>query len=86
MRRAIIGFNCAVAALVVWLHISGMVTGITRAGFAPTERYVAPAWLMNWSGILFVGFGGFSLVFLLWVLRYLFPVAFQHWWVSDQSA
>ena len=76
MRRRVIGLNVAVAALVVWLHISGLVTGLTRMRFAPGETYIAPVWLGASNGILFAVTGAMALVFFERVLRAVLPAAF----------
>jgi len=86
IRRAVIGLNIGVAALVGWLHISGLVTGISRAGFAPGETYVPPAWLAAWNGVLFASTGFIALVFFVILLARLIPVAFRYWWVSAERA
>lgn len=79
MRRTVIGLNLGVAALVLWLHVSGMVTGVTRLGFAPDEPYVPPAWLGAWNGALFAATGGLALVFFAALLARLTPAAFRYW-------
>lgn len=84
MRRTVLGLNLSVAALVVWLHVSGVVTGVTRARFAPDEAYLAPAWLSTWSPIVFASTGALALVFFGALLRQLAPVAFRYWWVAEE--
>lgn len=86
MRRVVVGLNFSVAALVLWLHGSGLVTGVTRAGFAPGEVYVPPAWLANWNGILFATTGFAVLLFFVALLTRLMPVAFRYWDVSETRA
>jgi nitric oxide reductase subunit B len=86
MRRIVLGLNLGVAALVGWLHVSGVITGVSRAGFAPNEVYVPPAWLSAWNGILFAGTGTIALVFFVALLWTLVPVAFRYWWVADLEA
>lgn len=86
MRRVVLGLNLSVAALVVWLHVSGVVTGVTRAGFAPGEAYVPPAWLAQWNGILFAGTGTLVLAFFVAVLWKLAGPAFRYWWVAEERA
>lgn len=86
MRRIVVGLNFGVAALVGWLHVSGTITGISRAGFAPGEVYVPPAWLPMWNGILFAATGFVALVFFVALLWKLVPVAFRYWWVSEVRA
>lgn len=76
MRQRLIGLNIGVAGLVVWLHVSGLVTGLTRLRFAPGETYVPPTWLSASNGILFAITGGIALVFFDRVLRALMPSAF----------
>jgi len=76
MRRRIIGLNIGVAGLVVWLHISGLVTGLTRMRFAPGEMYVPPGWLGSSNGILFAATGTIALVFFERVLRAVWRVGF----------
>ncbi len=77
MQMAIVGLNVAVAALVLWLHISGLTTGITRAAFAPGEAYVQPAWLSASNGIAFAVTGSLSIVFFTILLAALIPAAFR---------
>ena len=84
MRRTVVGLNLSVAVLVLWLHVSGTVTGVTRAGFAPGEIYLPPTWLAEWNGILFATTGFVALTFFVALLMKLFPVAFRHWWVSER--
>jgi heme/copper-type cytochrome/quinol oxidase subunit 1 len=84
MKRTVIGLNLGVAALVLWLHVSGLATGVTRLGFAPGEPYVAPAWLARWNGVLFASTGAVALVFFVALLLRLYPVAFRYWWVSEE--
>jgi nitric oxide reductase subunit B len=84
MRRIILGLNIGVAALVGWLHVSGVITGVTRAAFAPGETYVPPAWLAAWNGILFAATGTLALVFFVALLVRLWPAAFRYWWVSAE--
>ena len=84
MRRTVVGLNLSVAALVLWLHVSGTVTGVTRAGFAPGEIYLPPTLLAQWNGILFATTGFVALIFFVALLVRLFPVAFRYWWVSEQ--
>ncbi len=76
MRRVLIGVNVGVAALVVWLHVSGLVTGVTRMQLAPGEPYVPPAWLGAWNGIAFSVTGTVALVFFALVLRVTLPAVF----------
>ena len=83
MRRTVLGLNLSVAALVVWLHVSGTVTGVTRAGFAPDEAYVSPAWLAQWNGVVFALTGTVALVFFAILLRTLTAVAFRYWRVAE---
>lgn len=85
MRRIVIGLNLAVAALVGWLHVSGTVTGVTRAAFAPGEVYVPPAWLATWNGILFAATGFIALLFFVALLAKLWPLAFRYWWVTERT-
>jgi nitric oxide reductase subunit B len=85
MRRIVIGLNLSVAALVGWLHISGTITGFSRATFAPGEVYVPPAWLAAWNGILFAATGFVALVFFVALLWKLMPVAFRYWWVAEST-
>ena len=86
MRRIVVGLNLGVAALVGWLHVSGTITGVNRAGFAPGEVYVPLAWLPMWNGILFTATGFIALVFFVALLWKLMPIAFRYWWVSDVRA
>ena len=85
MRRIVLGLNLSVAALVGWLHVSGTINGISRAGFAPGEVYVPPAWLSAWNGILFASTGFISLIFFVALLAKLWPIAFRYWWVTPRS-
>jgi nitric oxide reductase subunit B len=76
MRRRIIGLNIGVAALVLWLHVSGLVTGLTRMRFAPGEAYVPPRWLGGANGVVFAVPGAIALVFCERVLRGVLPAGF----------
>ncbi len=76
MRRTLIGLNVGVAALVVWLHVSGLVTGLTRMRLAPGEAYVPPAWLGAYNGIAFTATGALALVFFTLMLRVMLPAGF----------
>jgi hypothetical protein len=76
MRRGLIGLNIGVAGLVTWLHVSGLVTGLTRMRFAPGEVYIPPTWLSASNGILFAITGAFVLVFFESVLRAMMPAGF----------
>ena len=86
MKRVVVGLNLGVAALVLWLHVSGVITGVTRAGFAPGETYVPPAWLAAWNGIVFAATGVVALVFFVLLLARLIPIAFRYWWVAPDRA
>ncbi len=86
MRWIVIGLNVSVAALVTWLHLSGTITGVTRAGFAPGETYVPPPWLPMWNGILFAATGLLALAFFVFLLLRLLPVSFRYWWVAERRA
>jgi heme/copper-type cytochrome/quinol oxidase subunit 1 len=77
IRRAIGGLNLGVAALVAWLHVSGLVTAVTRARLAPDDPYLPPAWLGAWNGPLFAGTGGLAAVFFAALLAQLLPAAFR---------
>ena len=67
-------------------NVSGTITGIRRAGFAPGEVYVPLDWLPMWNGILFAATGFVALVFFVALLWKLMPIAFRYWWVSDVRA
>jgi nitric oxide reductase subunit B len=86
MRAIVVGLNISVAALVGWLHLSGTITGISRAGFAPGEIYVGPAWLAAWNGIIFAATGFLALIFFTALLARLIPIAFRYWWVTPERA
>jgi nitric oxide reductase subunit B len=77
MRWSVIGLNVGTALLVVWLHIQGIVTGVTRMQFAPEETYVPPSWLGASSGIMFVITGTMVFVFFVSVLMTLTPLVFR---------
>ena len=77
MRWSVIGLNLGVAALVLWLHVAGVVTGITRMRFAPGAAYVPPAWLGASSGIMFALTGGIAVIFFGLVLMTLIPLSFR---------
>ena len=77
MRRLLIGLNVSVAALVAWLHVAGLVTGVTRMGFAPGEPYIPPAWLGASSGLVFTLTGAAAVVFFTLILRVLLPASFR---------
>ena len=82
VKGIVVGLNLSVAALVLWLHVSGVITGVTRAGFSPGETYVPPTWLANWNGVLFAATGVVALLFFVLLLARLVPVAFRYWWVA----
>ncbi len=82
VKGIVVGLNLSVAALVLWLHVSGVITGVTRAGFSPGETYVPPTWLANWNGLLFAATGMVALLFFVLLLARLVPVAFRYWWVA----
>ena len=82
VKGIVVGLNLSVAALVLWLHVSGVITGVTRAGFSPGETYVPPTWLANWNGVLFTATGVVALLFFVLLLARLVPVAFRYWWVA----
>ena len=86
MRRIVVWLNLSVAALVLWLHVSGAVTGVTRAILSPGETYVPPAWLAGSNGVLFAGTGVVAAVFFGALLWRLCPIAFRYWWVSEKRA
>ncbi len=86
MRRIVVGLNLSVAALVLWLHVSGVITGVSRAGFAPSDTYVQPTWLAAWNGVLFAATGFVALVFFVLLLGRLVPIAFRYWWVAPERA
>jgi hypothetical protein len=86
IRSIVIGLNVGVAALVVWLHVSGTITGVTRAAYAPGETYAGPAWLAASNGIVFATTGFVALVFFAALLVKLFGPAFRYWWVSAERA
>ena len=85
VKGIVVGLNLSVAALVMWLHVSGVITGVTRAGFSPGETYVPPTWLANWNGVLFAATGMVALLFFVLLLARLVPVAFRYWWVAPTS-
>jgi len=82
VKGIVVGLNLSVAALVLWLHVSGVITGVTQAGFSPGETYVPPTWLANWNGVLFAATGVVALLFFVLLLARLVPVAFRYWWVA----
>jgi len=86
MKRIVVGLNLGVGALVLWLHVSGVITGVSRAGFAPGETYVPPTWLAAWNGVLFAATGAVGLVFFVLLLARLIPIAFRYWWVAAEKA
>jgi nitric oxide reductase subunit B len=77
MKWSVIGLNVSVGALVLWLHVAGVATGVTRMGFAPGETYVPPSWLGATSGPLFAATGALAVVFFGRILDTLFPLAFR---------
>ena len=77
MRWSVVGLNVGVALLVAWLHVVGVVTGLTRMRLAPTEVYVPPAWLGASSGIVFAATGAIAFVFFASVLTTLMPLSFR---------
>jgi len=86
MKRIVVGLNLGVGALVLWLHVSGVITGVSRAGFAPGETYVPPTWLAAWNGVLFAATGAVALLFFVLLLARLIPIAFRYWWVAAEKA
>jgi hypothetical protein len=84
MKHTIMGLNLGVAGLVLWLHLSGLITGVTRMGFAPDDPYLPPAWLSRWNGVLFASTGTVAMVFFVALLWRLSPVAFRYWWVTEE--
>ena len=77
MRWSVVGLNVGVALLVVWLHVAGVVTGVTRMRLAPAEAYLPPAWLGASSGIVFAVTGAVAFLFFGSVLATLTPLAFR---------
>jgi len=77
MRVTIVGLNVGVAALVIWLHVSGLVTGVTRAAFAPGESYLPPPWLGAWNGALISITGAVAVFFFGLLLARMLPLAFR---------
>lgn len=77
IRRAIIGVNVGIAALVLWLHVSGLVTALTRVRLAPDAAYVPPAWLVSSNGIVFAAAGALAAAFFAGLLARLLPAAFR---------
>jgi nitric oxide reductase subunit B len=77
MRWSVVGLNVGAALLVVWLHVAGIGTGLTRLRLAPGETYVPPDWLAATSGPMFAITGSVALVFFLLVLGKLLPLAFR---------
>ena len=86
VRRIVLGLNLSVAALVVWLHVVGVATGVTRATFAPGEPYVPPGWVTAYSGLGFALSGSLALIFFIMLLAKLWPVAFRYFWVAPERA
>ena len=85
MRWSVIGLNVGVALLVLWLHVAGIVTGVTRMQLAPGETYVPPIWLGASSGIMFAITGTVVFAFFLLVLMTLTPLAFRYFWAQDMA-
>jgi nitric oxide reductase subunit B len=77
VRRAIVGLNLGVAALVLWLHVSGLVTALTRIRLSPDESYVPPPWLGASNGIAFATTGALAAAFFAALLARLLPAAFR---------
>ena len=78
-----IGLNLSVALLVSWLHVDGIVTGVTRMRLAPTATYIPPNWLGASSGAMFTITGIMVFGFFLLVLIKLTPLAFQSFRARD---
>lgn len=78
VRRMIVGLNVAVGAMVLWLHIAGLATGLTRMQLSPGETYLAPAWLAASSGIVFAATGAAAVMYFSKLLHVLMPPAFRH--------
>jgi heme/copper-type cytochrome/quinol oxidase subunit 1 len=77
VRGIAIGLNVAVALFIGWLHVSGLITGLTRMRFAPGEAYVPPTWLGAWNGVMLSASGAVALVFFAALLATLMPLAFR---------
>ena len=84
VRRYVVGLNLSVAALVLWLHVVGTATGVTRAAFAPNETYVPPEWIARYAGIGFAVFGSLALIFFILLLGKMWPPAFRYFWVAPE--
>ena len=80
-----IGLNLAVALLVGWLHVAGIVTGVTRMRLAPAATYVPPNWLGASSGVMFMITGTMVFGFFLLVLMTLTPLAFRSFGARNVS-
>jgi nitric oxide reductase subunit B len=85
MRWSVIGLNVGVALLVGWLHLAGVVTGVTRMRLAPSEVYVPPAWPGASSGIMFAATGALAFVFFSLVLATLIPLSFRSFRTADSA-
>ncbi|MFV1987000.1 MAG: cbb3-type cytochrome c oxidase subunit I [Gemmatimonadota bacterium] len=84
IRRIVLGLNLSVASLVLWLHVVGVATGVTRGTFAPNETYVPPGWVTAYGGIGFAVTGSLTLVFFVLLLMKLWPPAFRYFWVAPE--
>jgi len=76
-RRQVIAFNVAALVLVIWLHVSGITTALTRIRLAPGEAYIPPGWLAQWNGIAFTVTGVIAAGTLLDLVSRLGPAAFR---------
>ena len=76
-RRRVIALNIGVVLLVVWLHVSGLVTAFTRMRLAPGQSYVPPTWLPGVNGLMFSITGGVAAVAFTVLLVRLWPAAFR---------
>jgi len=85
MRWSVVGVNVGVALLVLWLHVAGVVTGVTRMRLAPAEAYVPPAWLGASSGAVFALTGAVAFVFFASVLTTMIPLAFRSFRTADSA-
>ena len=85
MRWSVIGLNVGVALLVLWLHVVGVVTGVTRMRLAPAETYIPPAWLGASSGVVFALTGAIAFVFFGSVLATLIPLSFRTFRTADSA-
>jgi nitric oxide reductase subunit B len=78
LRRLIIVLNVGVAAMIVWLHVVGVVDGVERYLAEPSTRAAAyrPLWLQSSTPLVLLATGTLSFVLFAELLRRWLPLIF----------